>query len=257
MLVPQGEGSDNPIEPHHTPSTQYESSPHEEQTTSQEPIPQETTNQTTSQESIPQTTTLPSKSHSRISTPRRLTRWAIRISQSKAPSPGATRDDRHGEAVLTATSLDAGQDRENIAKTSAMPHEASPGVTSLGGGEGRIQQKLQELMNMCTNLQQQHLLMEQRIQSQDLEITQLKNIVKTLEDTENKSKGFAQEGAPNTGWMDQGEDLMAGDVKKSTEKGSDNTDKAVNVLSSLEAANVLSSGSFPTAAHAGVAIVSG
>ncbi|GJX40967.1 hypothetical protein Tco_0255957 [Tanacetum coccineum] len=263
MLVPHGEGSDNPTEPHHTPSTQYESSPHEEQTTSQEPIPQETTNQTTSQESIPQTTTLPSKSHSYISTPRRLTRGVIQISQSKAPSPGAdetaspTRDDRHGEAFPTATSLDARQDRENIAKTSAMPHEASPGVTSLGGGEGRMQQKLQKLMNMCTNLQQQHLLMEQRIQSQDLEITQLKNIVKTLEDTENKSKGFAQEDAPNTWGMDQGEDLMAGDVKKSTEKGSDNTDEAVNVLSSLEAANVLSSGSFPTAAPAGVATVSG
>ncbi|GKD93030.1 ALP1-like protein, partial [Tanacetum coccineum] len=63
-----------------------------------------------------------------------------------------------------------------------MPHEASPGVTSLGGDEGSMQQKIQELMDMCTNLQQQHLLMEQRIQSQELEITQLKNRVKTLED---------------------------------------------------------------------------
>ncbi|GKD87055.1 hypothetical protein Tco_1358209 [Tanacetum coccineum] len=220
--VPQGEGSENPTEPHHTPSAQYESTPQEDQTTSPEPIPQ--------------ATTLPSQSHPDISTPRRLTRGAIRISQSKAPTPGAdetaspTRDDRHGEAFPTATSLDAGQDRENIAKTSAMPHEASPGVTSLGGGEGSMQQKLQELMDMCTNLQQQHLLMEQRIQSQDLEITQ---------------------------GMDQGEDLMTGDVEKSTGKGSDNTDEAANVLSTLEAANVLSSGSFPTAAPAGVATASG
>ncbi|GJX58548.1 retrovirus-related pol polyprotein from transposon TNT 1-94 [Tanacetum coccineum] len=215
MLVPQGEGSENPTEPHHTPSAQYESTPQEDQTTSPEPIPQ--------------ATTLPSQSHPDISTPRRLTRGAIRISQSKAPTPGAdetaspTRDDRHGEAFPTATSLDAGQDRENIAKTSAMPHEASPGVTSLGGGEGSMQQKLQELMDMCTNLQQQHLLMEQRIQ-----------------------RG-----------MDQGEDLMIGDVEKSTGKGSDNTDEAANVLSTLEATNVLSSGSFPTAAPAGVATTSG
>ncbi|GKB37735.1 hypothetical protein Tco_0882677 [Tanacetum coccineum] len=242
MLVPQGEGSENPTEPHHTPSAQYESTPQEDQTTSPEPIPQ--------------ATTLPSQSHPDISTPRRLTRGAIRISQSKAPTPGAdetaspTRDDRHGEAFPTATSLDAGQDRENIAKTSAMPHEASPGVTSLGGGEGSMQQKLQELMDMCTNLQQQHLLMEQRIQSQDLEITQLKNRVKTLEDNEKRRVGFAQEDAPNTGGMDQGEDLMTGDVEKSTGKGSDNTDEAANVLSTLEAANVLSSGSFPTAATA-------
>ncbi|GKB67787.1 hypothetical protein Tco_0929199 [Tanacetum coccineum] len=161
MLVPQGEGLENPIEHHHTPSAQYEYTPQEDQTTSPEPIPQ--------------ATTLPSHYHPNISTPRRLTRGAIRISQSKVPTPGVdetaspTRDDRHGEAFLTATSLDARQDRENIAKTSAMPREAAPRVTSLGGGEGSMQQKLQELMDMCTNLQQQqHFLMEQRIRSQDL-----------------------------------------------------------------------------------------
>ncbi|GKE81617.1 hypothetical protein Tco_1551617 [Tanacetum coccineum] len=121
-------------------------------------------------------------------------------------------------------------------------------------------------MDMCTNLQQQHLLMEQRIQSQDLEITQLKNRVKTLEDNEKRRVGFAQEDAPNTRGMDQGEDLMTrdvekstkkGNVEKSTEKGSDNTDEAANVLSTLEAANVLSSGSFPTATPAGFATASG
>ncbi|GKA69034.1 retrotransposon protein, putative, ty1-copia subclass [Tanacetum coccineum] len=86
------------------------------------------------------------KSHSTPShtpTPRRLTKRAIRIAQSKALTPGADepasppRDDSHGEAFPTATSLDAGQDRENIPKTSAMPHESSPRVTSLGGDEGR------------------------------------------------------------------------------------------------------------------------
>ncbi|GKC08282.1 hypothetical protein Tco_0999892 [Tanacetum coccineum] len=56
--------------------------------------------------------------------------------------------------------------------------------------------------------------------------------------------------------MDQGEDLMTGYVEKSTGKGSDNTDKAANLLSTLEAANVLSSGSFPTTAHAGVVTAS-
>ncbi|GJY78787.1 hypothetical protein Tco_0484588 [Tanacetum coccineum] len=57
--------------------------------------------------------------------------------------------------------------------------------------------------------------------------------------------------------MDQRGDLMTRDVEKSTGKGSDNTDEAANVLSTLEAANVLSSGSFPTAAPAGVATASG
>ncbi|GKF02580.1 hypothetical protein Tco_0029503 [Tanacetum coccineum] len=71
-----------------------------------------------------------------------MTKRAIRISQSKALSPVVdetappTRGDRYGEAFPTATSLDAGQDRENIPKTSAMPHESFPRVTSLGGDEG-------------------------------------------------------------------------------------------------------------------------
>nr|GEU33667.1 hypothetical protein [Tanacetum cinerariifolium] len=86
--------------------------------------------------------TIPSQSHSVITTPRRITKGTIRISQSKVPSPRADetafpiRDARYGEAFPTVTSLDLGQDRENIAKTSAMPHEASPRVTSLRGGEG-------------------------------------------------------------------------------------------------------------------------
>ncbi|GJZ14613.1 hypothetical protein Tco_0550290 [Tanacetum coccineum] len=46
-------------------------------------------------------------------------------------------------------------------------------------------QKLQDIDGHVSNLgKQQHLLMEQRIQSQDLEITQLKNIVKTLKERE-------------------------------------------------------------------------
>ncbi|GJV39892.1 hypothetical protein Tco_1418332 [Tanacetum coccineum] len=169
---------------------------------------------------------------------RRLTRGTTRISQSKVSSPGAdetaspTRDDRHGEAFPTATSLDVGQDRKNIAKTSAMPHEASPGVTSLDGGEGSMQQKLQELMDMCTSLQQQHLLMEQQI----------------------------QRGCSKHEGMDQGEDLIVVDAEinneKSTEKGSDNTDEMANVLSTLGAANVLSSGG-TTSTPVGVATTSG
>ncbi|GJR98614.1 hypothetical protein Tco_0270788 [Tanacetum coccineum] len=182
----------------------------------------------------------------------RLTRGTTQISQSKVPSPRAdetaspTRDDRHGEAFPTATSLDAGQDRENIAKTSANPHESSPRVTSLDGGEGSMQQKLQELMDKCTNLQQQHLLMEQRIQSQDLEFTQLKNRVKTLEDNKKRRVGFAKKDAPNTRGIDQGEDLLDGDTvkdrNKSVVKGSESTNDTANILSTLGDANILASG---------------
>nr|GEX19522.1 hypothetical protein [Tanacetum cinerariifolium] len=46
-------------------------------------------------------------------------------------------DVRYRKAFPTDTSFDAGQDKENIAKTSSMPHEALPRVTSLGGGKGK------------------------------------------------------------------------------------------------------------------------
>ncbi|GJT39058.1 hypothetical protein Tco_0938923, partial [Tanacetum coccineum] len=137
MIVPQGEGPVNPTEPHHTHSPQPESPPqieHTIPTVSQETIPQQTL---TSQ---PQTTNIPSQTP----THRRLTKRDIRIAQSRVPTPGADepasllRDDRHGEAFPTATSLDAGHDRENILKTSVMPHDSPPRVTSLGGDEGKI-----------------------------------------------------------------------------------------------------------------------
>nr|GFB53661.1 hypothetical protein [Tanacetum cinerariifolium] len=160
---------------------------------------------------------IPSQSHSVISTPRRITRGTIQISQSKVPSPRAdetafsTRDVRYGEAFPTDTSLDAGQDRENIAKTSAVPHEALPRVTSLGGGEGKSRPG-------------NH---------------QLKTRVKTLEDNERRREGFAQEDATNTG-VDQGEDLLYRD--KSADKGCNSTNEMSHVLGTLGAANILDSG---------------
>nr|GEV99555.1 hypothetical protein [Tanacetum cinerariifolium] len=144
---------------------------------------------------------------------RRITRGTTRISQSKVPLPGADEttfpsgDVRYGEAFPTDTSLDAGQDRENIAKTSAMPHEALP---------------------------------RERIQSQDLEITQLKTGVKNLKDNKKRREGLAQEDALNTMWVDQGENLL--DRDKSADKGSDSTDEMSHVLGSLGAANILATG---------------
>nr|GEW08033.1 hypothetical protein [Tanacetum cinerariifolium] len=54
------------------------------------------------------------------------------VPTSKALSPAADepasllRDDRQAEAFPTVSSLDARQDKENINKTSALPHESSP-----------------------------------------------------------------------------------------------------------------------------------
>nr|GEW30233.1 hypothetical protein [Tanacetum cinerariifolium] len=147
---------------------------------------------------------------------------AIWIAQSKALSPAEdepaslSRDDRQGEAFPTVSSLDTGQDKENIAKTSAMPHESSSRVPSLGLDEGT------------------------KIKDQDLEISGLQARVKSLKDKERRCAEPTQEDAPITGGIiDIGEELGA---KKSTELGSNDTKEMVNVLSSMEAANILLSG---------------
>ncbi|GKE31354.1 hypothetical protein Tco_1450676 [Tanacetum coccineum] len=143
------------------------------------------------------------------------------IAQSKSLTPGADepasppRDASHGEAFPTATSLDAGQDKENIPKTSVVPHESSPMVTSLGGDEDILQLKLNELIDFCTKLQSQHSQMAEKIQK----------------DTLNRG-----------GMMDQREDFgIERDSNKSTDKRSESTREMANVLSSMGAANILAS----------------
>nr|GEU70453.1 hypothetical protein [Tanacetum cinerariifolium] len=175
----------------------------------------------------------------------RYTRRAIRIAQSKALSPAADelasllRDDRQGEAFPTISSLDAGQDRENIAMTSALPHESSPRVTSLDVDEGSMQQRIHELMELCTSLQRQQSHMATKIKDHDQEISKL------------KARGI----------MEIGEELGA---DKSTELGSNDTEEMVNVLTSMDAANILTSGDAATSVSpadvlpaAGVPTVSG
>ncbi|GJX14551.1 hypothetical protein Tco_0206309 [Tanacetum coccineum] len=145
-----------------------------------------------------------------------MTKRAIWISQSKALSPVAdetappTRADRYREAFPTATSLDAGQDRENIPKTSAMPHESFPRVTSLGGDEGSLKQKLKELMEFS----KEKVFKRSSKQWSNRINGRLKGI-----------KGDAEK-----------------DSSRSTDKGSESTGDLANVLSSMGAANILASG---------------
>ncbi|GJS25308.1 hypothetical protein Tco_0453940 [Tanacetum coccineum] len=94
--------------------------------------------------------------------------------------------------VTTATSLDAEQDRGNIAKTQskATPNESSSLGTTLGGDPRRQETmgdtitqnrlKLKELMAMCTNLQQRVLDLEKTKTTQAEEIVILKKRVKRL-----------------------------------------------------------------------------
>nr|GEZ37544.1 hypothetical protein [Tanacetum cinerariifolium] len=149
------------------------------------------------------------------------------------------RDDSQGEAFPTVSSLDARQDRENIIKTFALPHESSPRVTSLNGDEGSMQQQLQELMDLCTSLQRQQTQMAAKIKDQDLEISCLKARVKILEDKD-RGREEPQEDAPiKGGSIEIGEEVG---LERSTELGSNDKEEMVNVLSDMDAANILTSG---------------
>nr|GFB75186.1 hypothetical protein [Tanacetum cinerariifolium] len=89
-------------------------------------------------------------------------------------------------------------------------------------------------------LQRQQDEMALKITAQDLEISQLKAKVKLLEDREGGGIAQSGENTPIKGRsLDEGEEAA---IKRSTEKGSNDTEEMVNVLTSLDTATVLSSG---------------
>nr|GFA30411.1 hypothetical protein [Tanacetum cinerariifolium] len=105
---------------------------------------------------------------------------------------------------------------------------------------GSMQQKLQELMDLCTCLERQQIQMATKIEAQDLEISGLKARIKLLEDKDRGSAEPSGDDAPIKGRsMEIGEEVG---VEKSTERGSNDTEELVNVLTSMDAANILTSG---------------
>nr|GEU76287.1 hypothetical protein [Tanacetum cinerariifolium] len=120
-------------------------------------------------------------------------------------------DDSQGEAFPTVSGLKAEQDKENIIKTSALPYDSPPRVTSLDADKG----------------------------TQDLEITSLKARIKLLEE---KDKGGVEPSGEDP--TIKGRSLKTGEeasVEKSTERGNNDTEELVNVLTSLDAASILTS----------------
>nr|GEV40235.1 hypothetical protein [Tanacetum cinerariifolium] len=221
MLVSQGEGSGTPTEPHHTPF----------------PEAQQTLPTTSSSPTLPPVTTvnippviltapLPTVVPTDIPQLRHYTRRA-RIAQSSALPPVADepasplRDVSQGEACPTVSSIDAEQDRANIAKTSTLPSDSTPRVTSLAADKG----------------------------TQGLEINSLNGRIKALED---KDSGIAEQSGDDA--LIKGRRLDEGE--EAAKKGSNDTEGMINVLTSMDAATVLSSrvvevpigsGSIPTA----------
>nr|GEY17086.1 hypothetical protein [Tanacetum cinerariifolium] len=115
------------------------------------------------------------------------------------------------------------QDRANIIKTSTLPSDSTPRDTSFAGDKGSIQHKLQELMDLCTRLQRQQDEMVLKITAQDLEISTLKAKIKLLEDRDGGGDDPSGEDATIKGRnLEIGEEAV---IKRSTNKGSNNTDK--------------------------------
>nr|GEU51442.1 uncharacterized mitochondrial protein AtMg00810-like [Tanacetum cinerariifolium] len=145
-------------------------------------------------------------------------------------------DDSLERAAITATSLDAKQDMGNIFKTQskATPNEPGSQGTSSGVNKPRSEEdslKLNELMKLCTKLQQMVLALETIKTNQALEINNLKRRVKKLERRKrlrthrlkrlykvglstrvesSKDEGLGKEDAPNQGRIadiDSNEDI--------------------------------------------------
>nr|GFA20384.1 hypothetical protein [Tanacetum cinerariifolium] len=149
-----GEGSRTPTEPHYTPSPEaQQSSP----TASSSPTLPPATTATIS-------TVIPTD----FPTLRQYSRRA-RIAQSLvlptvADEPASPLgDDSQGEACPTISGLEAKQDRANIIKTSTLPHDSTPRVTSFVADEGREEAVVEksterhnndteELVNVLTSL---------------------------------------------------------------------------------------------------------
>nr|GEV45055.1 hypothetical protein [Tanacetum cinerariifolium] len=200
MLVPQGKGSGTPSEPHHTPS----------------PEAQHTSYTTHSSPTLPPVTTAPIPS----------------VTQSDTPTLS------QGEACPTDSDFEADQDRATIAKTSktsTLPHNSAPKVTSPAAAEGSMQQTLNELTAFCTSIQRQHSELISKFEAQELEINRLKSRVKLLEDREGVAAERSGDDAPINGRnLDEGE--------AAAERVSDDTEEMATVLTSMDASTVLASG---------------
>nr|GEX98876.1 hypothetical protein [Tanacetum cinerariifolium] len=99
---------------------------------------------------------------------------------------------------------------------------------------------LDELTDFCTGLQRQQTQMADKIKAQDLEISKIKARIKLLED---KDRGNVEPSGDDA--LIKGRSMEIGEevrVERSTEQGSNDTEEMVNVLTSIEAANILTSG---------------
>nr|GFC06851.1 hypothetical protein [Tanacetum cinerariifolium] len=144
-----------------------------------------------------------------------LTLMGARIAQSSAfptvanEPASPVRDDSQGEACPTDSGFIADQDRATIAKSSTLPRDSAPRVTSPAAEEGIMQQTLHELTAFCTSLQRQHLELLAKFQAQEVEINRLKERVKYLKDQEGVIGDISGDDAPIKGRSTNEEEVPA------------------------------------------------
>nr|GEX24883.1 hypothetical protein [Tanacetum cinerariifolium] len=145
------------------------------------------------------------------------------------------RDVSQREACPTDFGFIVDQDREPIAKSSTLPHDLAPRVTSPAVVEGSMQQIIPKLTALCTSLQRQLLDLTAKFQAQEVESNKLKERVKLLEDREGVVATRSRDDALIKGRsMDEGEAAI--------DRISDDSKEMATVLTSIDATTVLASG---------------
>nr|GEY39091.1 hypothetical protein [Tanacetum cinerariifolium] len=249
MPIQQGEGSGTPTEPHHTPSQEAQpSSPTHISTSSIHTIIH-----------IPIVIPIPTVTQSEPTPLRHYTRRAG-IAQSSALPPVAdepaspVRDVSKGEAFPTDSGFIKDQDRATIDKSSTLPHDTAPRVTSPAAVEGSMQLTINELTALFTSLQRQHSELLVQFKAQEVEINKLKERVKILEDNQGVIGVRSADGAPIKGRRideEEGitkrvssdtEEIMMDEGEVAVERTSEDTEEMATVLTSMDAATVLAEG---------------
>nr|GFA82465.1 hypothetical protein [Tanacetum cinerariifolium] len=126
-------------------------------------------------------------------------------------------------------------DRATIAKSSTLPHDLAPRVTSPAADEGSMQHNISELTALCTSLQRQYSELQAKFQAQEEEIVKLKDMVKVLEDKEDVAVTQSGDDAPIKG-------RSINEREAAAERISNDSEEVARVLTSMDAATVLAGG---------------
>nr|GFB28171.1 hypothetical protein [Tanacetum cinerariifolium] len=147
----------------------------------------------------------------------------------KPASP--VRDVSKREACPTKSSFIADQDRATIVKSSTLPHDLAPRVTSPAADEGSMQHNISELTALCTSLQRQYSELQAKFQAQEEEIVKLKDRVNVLEDREGVATKQSGDDTPI-----KGRSINEGEA--AAERISNDSEEIARVLTSIDAATV-------------------